>query len=130
MNYNEAHHYLNSEIGVTNGLKMLSLLADNKVDEGINFIKELTQCDDNIAQKLWLDLKDRHGTSKTNSFIKEKEERKIQQPIQDKPKCPTCNSTNVKPISGLNRGASIAIFGVFSKKINKSFECKNCGYTW
>lgn len=46
------------------------------------------------------------------------------------PKCPHCQSTNVKSISGLNRGASIALLGIFSKKINKSFECKNCGYTW
>lgn len=46
------------------------------------------------------------------------------------PKCPHCHSTNIKSISGLNRGASIAILGIFSKKINKSFECKNCGYTW
>lgn len=44
--------------------------------------------------------------------------------------CPTCQSTNVKPISGFNRGVSIAMLGVFSKKINKSFECKSCGYTW
>lgn len=46
------------------------------------------------------------------------------------PKCPHCSSTNIKSISGLSRGASIAMWGVFSKKINKSFECKNCGYTW
>ena len=45
-------------------------------------------------------------------------------------KCPHCNSTDIKALSGLNRGASIAMFGIFSKKINKSFECKNCGYTW
>lgn len=46
------------------------------------------------------------------------------------PRCPHCKSTNIKKISGLNRGASIAMWGIFSKKINKSFECKNCGYTW
>ena len=46
------------------------------------------------------------------------------------PHCPTCNSTNVKSISGLNHGVSVAMLGIFSKKINKSFECKNCGYTW
>lgn len=45
-------------------------------------------------------------------------------------RCPTCNSTDVKSISGLNRGMSIAMLGIFSKKINKSFECKNCGFTW
>lgn len=47
-----------------------------------------------------------------------------------KPHCPHCKSTNIKPISGLNRGASIAMWGIFSKKINKSFECLNCKYTW
>lgn len=50
--------------------------------------------------------------------------------IDNVPKCPHCQSTNIKSISGLNRGMSIAMFGIFSKKINKSFECKKCGYTW
>ena len=49
---------------------------------------------------------------------------------QNKPKCPTCGSKDIKPISGINRGVSVAVFGIFSKKINKSFECKHCGYTW
>ncbi len=46
------------------------------------------------------------------------------------PRCPHCKSSNIKSISTLNRGASIAMWGVFSKKINKSFECLNCKYTW
>ena len=46
------------------------------------------------------------------------------------PKCPNCSSTNINPISGLNRGVSVAMWGIFSKKINKSYECKNCKYTW
>lgn len=46
------------------------------------------------------------------------------------PKCPTCQSTNIQRISGIERGASIIGLGIFSKKINKSFKCKNCGYTW
>lgn len=46
------------------------------------------------------------------------------------PRCPHCKSINIKSISGLNRGASVAMWGIFSKKINKSFECKQCGYTW
>ncbi len=48
----------------------------------------------------------------------------------NKPKCPTCNSTNIKKIGGLERVGSVYMLGIFSKKINKSFECKNCGYTW
>lgn len=52
------------------------------------------------------------------------------QELLNKPKCPTCGSTNVKKIGGIERGASIAAFGIFSKKINKTFKCNNCGYTW
>ncbi len=46
------------------------------------------------------------------------------------PKCPHCHSTQIKSISGLERGASVLAWGLFSKKINKSFKCNNCGYTW
>lgn len=46
------------------------------------------------------------------------------------PECPTCHSKNIQRISGIERGASILGLGIFSKKINKSFKCKNCGYTW
>ena len=46
------------------------------------------------------------------------------------PECPTCHSKNVKAISNAERGASILGLGIFSKKINKSFQCKHCGYTW
>ena len=46
------------------------------------------------------------------------------------PKCPTCQSTNIRKMGGIERGASIYAFGIFSKKINKTFKCQNCGYTW
>lgn len=46
------------------------------------------------------------------------------------PECPTCHSKNIQPISGVERGASIIGLGIFSKKINKSYKCKHCGYTW
>lgn len=49
---------------------------------------------------------------------------------QNKPKCPTCSSTNVQKIGTGERAVSVAMLGIFSKKINKSFKCKNCGYTW
>lgn len=46
------------------------------------------------------------------------------------PKCPTCCSLNVRHISGGERVASVGFFGIFSKKIIKTFKCGNCGYTW
>lgn len=68
--------------------------------------------------------------SQFRSQVEQQEQTKQKAEENSKPHCPHCNSTNIKSISGLNRGASIAMWGIFSKKINKSFECKNCGYTW
>ena len=45
-------------------------------------------------------------------------------------RCPTCNSTKIRGIGGGERVASVAMLGLFSKKINKSFQCLSCGYTW
>ena len=55
---------------------------------------------------------------------------KNQQKIKSVPKCPTCQSTNIRKMSGLESGVSIYTFGIFSKKINKTFKCNSCGYTW
>ena len=46
------------------------------------------------------------------------------------PRCPHCHSSNIQKIGGLERAGSVAMLGAFSKKINKSFKCKSCGYTW
>ena len=44
--------------------------------------------------------------------------------------CPNCSSGNVQKIGTGERAASVALFGLFSKKINKSYKCRSCGYTW
>ena len=46
------------------------------------------------------------------------------------PTCPTCGSTNVRHISTLNRAVSIGVFGLFSSKIGKNYECLNCKSKW
>ena len=46
------------------------------------------------------------------------------------PRCPNCHRSNIQKIGGMERAGSILMLGVFSNKINKSFKCKNCGYTW
>lgn len=68
---------------------------------------------------------------KMSQFRTQLEQQKASKAQSDTtPKCPHCHSSNIRPISGLGRGASVAMWGAFSKKINKSFECKSCGYTW
>ncbi|WP_320938216.1 hypothetical protein [Enterocloster lavalensis] len=46
------------------------------------------------------------------------------------PKCPTCGSPNIKPITSTERAASLIGLGIFSKKINKTYKCLNCKHTW
>lgn len=49
----------------------------------------------------------------------------------NKPKCPTCGSTNVEKISGANKVGKAVLFGVLAAgSISKTFHCKNCGYKW
>lgn len=48
----------------------------------------------------------------------------------NRPTCPTCHSRNVQKISGLERGVSVIGSGLTSNKINKTFKCRSCGYTW
>lgn len=47
-----------------------------------------------------------------------------------KPRCPTCNSTNIHKISGLSKAGSVAMWGIFSQKVKKQFHCDDCGYEW
>lgn len=45
-------------------------------------------------------------------------------------KCPTCNSTKVKRISGTAKVAGAVAFGLLSKTARSQFRCENCGYKW
>lgn len=49
---------------------------------------------------------------------------------QNVPHCPTCNSTNIRKISGISKAGSIAVWGIFSRKVHKQWRCNNCGSEW
>ena len=46
------------------------------------------------------------------------------------PKCPTCGSTNVHPISTAKKATGFVFAGVFSSNFGKTMHCKQCGYKW
>lgn len=48
----------------------------------------------------------------------------------NKPKCPTCQSTNISKIGTVNRMFSVGLFGLASSKIGKTHKCNKCGSTW
>ena len=75
----------------------------------------------------WFKRKDELKQKQSENYQKIKA---VQQQAANVPKCPTCQSTNIRRMGGVERGASIWTFGLFSKKINKTFKCNNCGYTW
>lgn len=56
--------------------------------------------------------------------------RNIQDSNANIPKCPTCDSPNIKKISGLSKASSVALWGIFSRKVHKQWHCNNCGSEW
>lgn len=58
---------------------------------------------------------------------------KVKSDVKTKSKiiCPNCKLDKVHKISGLSKAGSAVLFGVFSLgKLNKTYECNNCGYRW
>lgn len=95
-----------------------------------SMVRKLTNC----AKAGSLCIAIRYGRyDRTQEFIGQTEEEMEQMDKMYKvyrPKCPTCGSYNVHEIGWGERTLSVNLFGLGSKKINKSFECNNCGYTW
>lgn len=109
-----------------------NLINTNISTEEFSIIENISSDDDFLNAMIDLKEKDpiefQLKMSQFKTQVQQQESIKTQN--DNTPRCPHCKSTNIKSISGLNRGASIAMWGIFSKKINKSFECKQCGYTW
>ena len=57
-------------------------------------------------------------------------EPKQEKPKQNIPHCPTCGSTNVKPLSTTSKVLGVLTVGLASKQIGKSYMCKDCKYYW
>ena len=47
-----------------------------------------------------------------------------------RPRCPTCHSTDIKPITVTQKAGSFLMLGIFSQKIKHQFHCNHCGYEW
>ena len=50
--------------------------------------------------------------------------------VDNAPKCPTCQSTNLKKITATSKAMNTALFGLFGTKRHKTYHCNNCGYEW
>lgn len=50
--------------------------------------------------------------------------------VKNVPKCPTCQSTNIKKVSTASKAGSVFMWGLLSQKVKKQWHCNNCGYEW
>ena len=48
----------------------------------------------------------------------------------NQPKCPTCGSTDLSKVSTISKAGSVALWGLFSQKVKKTWHCNNCKYEW
>lgn len=118
----------NKETNVSIGYDITILINTDDIDGAVKYVEDYFQCDKEIAietVKMW-----QEELGEPLSPQQKAHNQAVARESLNKPKCPTCQSTNIKKISPGERVTSVAMLGLFSKKINKSFKYKNCGYTW
>ena len=112
-------------------LKELEPFTKSKDKLGfINKLIELINCDFDSARLVCDYLID--GTLLPSDLPPQEQayNNAVAQELLNKPKCPTCNSTNITKISGTKRFVTTGLFGLASSNVGKTMECKNCGYKW
>lgn len=106
-------------------LKMLNISWDE-----LSIIEDIST--DNDFLQAMIDLKEKdiiEYNLKMSQFRNQLEQQKSSKIQNDnRPKCPTCNSTNLKKISGTSKAVSVAMFGLLSQKVKKTYHCNACGY--
>lgn len=119
---------MNSETNTAVGNDILKLYYANKEDEAIRYIKVFFKCDDKTAEDAFNIFKEKTGAPPSQQQIAHANA--VAQEWQNKPKCPTCNSTNIEKISLTKKAFGGAMFGLFSSDVRNSMHCKNCGAKW
>ena len=109
----------------------LNVFAESKDKLGfINKLVEKFNCDFDSASIVCNYFIDGTPLPPTLSPAEIARNRQEAQDLLNKPKCPTCNSTNLKKISATSKVVNTAVFGLFGTKRFKQFHCNNCGYEW
>ena len=67
---------------------------------------------------------------KMSQFRSQVEQKNKAREEANRPKCPTCGSTNIEKISAGKKIKGSMLFGIFSSDVRKTMHCKNCGYKW
>ncbi len=129
----------NSEISYDVYYTINELLDSDKENDVLLYLQEIFKCTEEIAIETLVLYKETvypyHQKIVEESRASVTPEQiahanAVAREWQNKPKCPTCSSTNVKKISAISKVAGASMFGLFSKTARSQFQCNNCGYKW
>lgn len=117
--------------------KLEELIDNNNIEEAINCIQEKYNCDKETANQGFIEFKkqiyDEFKKIKNENPLTPEQiayNNAVARELLNKPKCPTCSSTNVEKISTTKKILGGAMFGLFSSDVRNTMHCKNCGYKW
>lgn len=103
-------------------IKMGELFLLSDISKDINFLNSMIELKQNDVIEYELKM------SQFRNQVEQQKNNQVQ--VTNVIKCPTCNSTKVKRISGTAKVAGAVAFGLFSKTARSQFKCENCGYKW
>ncbi len=118
MEYDEAYWILNTNAD-SNKLFLFILKGDNK--SAIEYVKQVTNCDEVTAKAIILDLSDGLTTENNNKLNSNQINSTVQSNIS---RCPTCGSTQIQMV---NRKWSL-LTGFMTNKVDR--VCVNCKHRW
>lgn len=134
MNTKEVMEILNAKM--SDDINILIEYKEVGIYQGINgcikYIQELTGCDEPTAIDTIVEYEELRPSDETPAQYEArvaKANMEYQESL-NKPKCPTCGSTNLKKISTASKVANTAFWGLLGTKRFKTFHCNNCGYEW
>lgn len=113
-----------------NSTNVVDITGSNISIGDILMLKEIS-CNKDFLQAM-IELKEKdiiEYTAKLGQFKSQVIEQKNNE-TDNRPKCPTCNSTNIEKISVGKKAVGGFMFGLLSSDVRKTMHCKNCGYKW
>ena len=119
----------NQKTGRPIATEILELYYAGKEEEAVQYIKELYECEEEVARQVF-DIFKSKTHKPTPQMIAEVEAYERARRNKNVPKCPTCGSTNIKKISSMSKAVGMLTLGILDTDIHRTFYCKNCGYRW
>ena len=109
--------------------KIDEFYKNNDVVGCIKFLVEETGCDENAAMHIYLILTGQEEVDYGLSPQQIAYNNQVAREWQNKPKCPTCGSTNLSKITVTKRAVKVGLFGIFGAidDAGKTYKCDSCG---